>query len=218
MATQVHALHRGGRKYSLNDYTSLVPSPQIVGFSAIALSAQFYSLPIPAPAKAGHLAVIFGGHGYNWISIPAGWTIHNETNVSNWNGCIFSKILDATDISTGHVSVASNGVYDGCLIMVVCSFTTSVKQFGISNNTNNTPTLSGPSLGGLISTQLALIFGSDRANNTPTSDTGTYLTLVSDSRAAVGVIYTLAPQGSIINPTFTYPGGNLGAYQAVVIV
>lgn len=216
MANQVYVLHRGGRKYRVNDYTTGIPSPQILGYTKLASSANSYNLAFPGASTVGSMAIIFGGHGYNW-NLPSGWTSNNATNQSNWNGCIFSKVLTQTDITNGSVTVTAAGTYDGCIILIVCGFTNSVKQSSYSTSTSNVSSLTGPSLTGISSTNLTLIFGSDRANNVPSSNQGNFLVSFTDSSAASAAVYYSTTLTSV-NPTFTYGGGNNGAYQAVVIV
>ncbi len=66
------------------------------------------NLTLPTGSQANDLAVLFAATagGAANASLPSGWTAFAGNNTATiWNSVACSKLLDATDISTGYIAV-----------------------------------------------------------------------------------------------------------------
>jgi hypothetical protein len=84
---------------------------QIRGFSTVSNSNTGVTINFPAGTIAGDLAVVFVAAAFSGWSSPSGWNVLNTSAGLVWNRRILSKVLTATDISTGSVTVNWGGNY-----------------------------------------------------------------------------------------------------------
>lgn len=190
--------------------------PTLRGTGIQASSASSYTVSWPAGTVYKDLAIIMVGHGYS-VTLPTNWiSVDNQTG-SNWNGGVFYKILDAPDINNGSVAVSFAGTFDGVLAIA----TYDVGTYGLpvlsvssrNSSGSSTVTITGT---GLTSGQTLLVFGSNRAASTDTSNLGTLQQTANDGSAASGAIYTATSGGTSQAATLSYSVAGSGNYQAIV--
>lgn len=182
-----------------------------------ASSATSYTVAWPSGTVAGDLALIFYGHGYQIGAIPTGWILLDEQNGANWNGALIFRVLDASDISAGSVTVsASQGPYDGCLAILtlvgIPNTQTLVSRQVPSGNPSEILTFFPDK------SNLMVGYCSNRAASTDTCSVGTQLQSANDGANASGCLFAgSAPSGTFgVNVTFSYSVQGSGSYQIAI--
>lgn len=196
-----------------------VTAPTIRGTAIQASSAGSYTVSWPSATVAGDLAVIFGGHGWNLIA-PTGWTSLDNSTGTNWNGAVFYRVLNGADITTGSVTVTAGGSFDG--VLAIASFvggsggirTKSAQQNGSGSSSVTLPTDGSP-----LTTDMMLYFGSNRAASTDTVSLGSNLRQANNGSAASGCLFAGSPAAAGgVSPVFSYSSAGSGNYQVAVAV
>lgn len=181
-------------------------------------SASSYTITWPTGSIAGDTVLFFGGHGFGY-NLPAGWIQLSNLTGSNFNGAVFSRILSATDITTGSVTITTTGAYNGvvCLVTMIgyCQVRGAVSA---SRNGSGSASIVLASDGAPQLTDLIFYFGSNRSTpgSTDTVSLGTGLQTVTAAEAS-GVLTAASPAGlGGVSATFSYSVAGTGNYQAIV--
>lgn len=198
---------------------SSVSPPTLRGSGVANSSAASYNLNWPAGTASGDTAVVFCGHAFV-CNLPSGWTSVDSQTGSFWNGATFSKTLNGTDISNGHVTVTTTGSFDGYLAIAtfVGGFTVSLGHS--IRSVNGLTTIADGAV--VPAGSYALYFGSNRANVTTSVSVGSMLQQGNDGSAAAGALY--GQSFSTANgaaPYFNFAGGGTsttGFYTSLVYV
>lgn len=200
----------------------LVPSgtsPTPRGTNIVGANSGSITISWPAGTVAGDFAILPTGHGYG-ANQPSGWTQLDNSPGGNFNGAVFSKTLDSGDIAAGSVTVTYGGSYYGVLGVIVFDGTTvsAIRSTTAnrSGSSNTIDTLTTPS--GVVPTDYGVYWGSNRTTNSPTIDVGTQQQQTSVSDCSAVLNGDLSGVSGTITADFTYPGGNSGFYDAIIIV
>jgi hypothetical protein len=176
------------------------------------------TIAFPAGSAAGDLAIIFVGSSWAMSATPANWILIDQKSGTNWNGSVIAKILTASDITSGSVTITMAGSAD----WVVSTITLQGSTTGIGGLTSGQNS-SGATIRQIIAPATVagasyLFFGSGRTNSTVTISEGTLLQSLSDGVAGSGALYqsTTHPFYGSANVNFaTTPSGD---YEAIVAV
>ncbi len=179
------------------------------------------TIPFPVGSTAGDLCVIYVG-SQNQINNPAGWTNNqNNGNAANWSqGAIISKTLSSGDISTGSVTVTTNG--GGIILALVAVFigghTIRETDVNFNNDTNASHLATASS--GVATNDMALIFCASRTSATPTSNVGNLIEGLNNASDAAGSMYgSLRTTGGSFVATCSFTGYNpAGNYVGIIVV
>lgn len=193
-------------------------TPTVRGSGIQTASGSSYVVNFPTGTLAGDIAFIFGGHGFNYLT-PSGWFVVDAQTGSNWNGNVFAKVLDATDILAGSVTVNTGGAFNGVLAIVTLVGSTVGGLRAKTSTRNSIGTLSAPiALAGQFSSDLVLIFGSTRAATGVTFASATSLQAINATNASGAIGSLLAPPifGNVDTVTFGTAG--TGYYTAAVAI
>src|SRR4051812_9767453 len=88
-----------------------ISSAAIRGSAIQSASNSTFDVNFPAGAQTGDLTALFVGAAY-FVDTPAGWTSFGSGGPPiTWNGNSFYRVLDASDIATGHVTVTLAGTF-----------------------------------------------------------------------------------------------------------
>jgi hypothetical protein len=206
-------------------------STSITNFAAYADggSGSAVTVPFPAGAAAGDLAVIFLGTSQgSGQTTPTGWTLVDNSNSSGtfWGGQVFSKTLTAADLALGSVTfTASLELFTAAIVTFTGSPT--ITDY-ISSRAGTTPiTLTTGSVAPTGS--IALYFGSQGA--TPGGSNGAVTWNRGTSRATINngggsstgdsaAIYSemLGSSGTVTGIVTYATPTSAHNYQAIVIV
>lgn len=178
------------------------------------------TVALPAGTTAGDTLVIFGCHGYQ-VNTPSGFDQSLWTNIGNFNGAAFVKIVaTAADVTAGSVTVTFTGGYYGHVVIIALTgaiIGISAKVMGSSSSGAASRTVTTPATG--KAGDYVLYFGAGRVN-TAISSTGGATALASDSQANSSFVLkgeNLAADGSATS-TFSYPTFGSGDFQAILMV
>ena len=174
----------------------------------------------PAGSASGDLAVLCVGHGWG-ASTPSGWTSEDNQTGSNWNGAVFSKVLNSTDVSTGHVDVSfSGGYYGEVMIAVMVGGTAGIRETKAVRSGSGSSSVSVTTTTSAATTDLGLYFGSARASSSTTSvDRGTQRQSRNADNEATGALYTeTIPSAGTVTAVFAHSVAGSGYYEAIVLV
>jgi len=180
-------------------------------------SANSVNIPFPGTAVAGDTAFIFLGAGYA-VNNVSGWSIISNLVGSNFNGAAFYKELTSGDISTGSVTVTFAGSYNFVWAIAVCVGSATESTAAASRNGDGSATITLAASTATKTTDLVLLFGSNRGVDNITIDHGTSLEQLSATEASGALSsYTPTVDGTF-DAVFTYPTPGSGNYQAIVSV
>lgn len=193
-------------------------SVAVRGHAIASSSGNPKTLTLPAGSTAGDCMALFVGDGWDAAAL-SGWTQIDYAAGTAWNGAAWIKILDAADITAGSVSIGYAGSFNGVRAGIVFqgvprlirAFTSSRNGSGAATRvltTDATPRAGDYFIG----------FGSGRANNTVTCDTGSQLRTVSATSASGVLNGGLVASDGAITATFSYSTNPSGDYQVVLIV
>jgi hypothetical protein len=162
--------------------------------------------------------LLFTGHGFAPNAL-SGWEPLDYGAGTNWNGAFWIKILTASDITTGSVTITYAGSFNGVRAAIVFQGTPScIRAYetlrnGTGSTTRSITTDATPRAG-----DYAIAFGSARVTGACTCNVGAQLRQVNASNAS-GVLNggVLGANGAFTT-TFTYPATPTGDWQAVVVV
>lgn len=94
------------------------PTLRAMSTSVFDVNAASVAVTWPSGTIAGDMVLIFSHHGYN-TNAPAGWTTLDRTTYNtNHGGAVFYKIMDASDITAGGVTVTFGGNWAGGVLLV----------------------------------------------------------------------------------------------------
>lgn len=193
--------------------TPTVRATNILGFNS-----NTATIALPAGTIAGDVVFLFASSGWN-VGNVAGWTVFDNQTGSNTNGAILAKVMTAADITAGSVTVAFGGSYYGIIALVTIIGTTMSGVRGLTavRSSSGVTTLTFPSSVPFLSTDLILVYVSNRGNstNTMTNTTVKQTNSQVDASGMIGVFSgTLAKLGFSETANFTATGS--GYYVAVV--
>lgn len=103
------------------------------GTDIITVSDDAFNVPFVAGAAAGDRVFLFGSSAWEFNTI-AGWTTHHQDTGSFINGGVFSKVLDAADITAGSVAVTFDGAYGETVVQVCFVGDVTVRDTNSSRN------------------------------------------------------------------------------------
>lgn len=189
------------------------------GADEVLINASSHNFTLPAGSAAGDRMVLFAGHGWG-ASNPAGWTVLKNQSGSNWNGGSWTKLLSATDISNGFVTIGFAGSYNGVVAGIVFEGGTGgVRMDNATRNSTGSVSRVVSQVGTAQSGDYIVSFGSARVNGACTCDTGAQLDQDSGANAS-GVLNGGLLASNVTDPavTFTYPGTQSGDFQAFVVI
>jgi hypothetical protein len=191
----------------------------IRGSAAQSSSSTNFTIDWPLGTVSGDLVVIVGTVAYN-ATVPSGWTNNLNVMGSEWNGLVYSKVLNSTDISNGSVTIDTAGTFDGAFAIV-----TFIGNPGTIREVDNvyvqvTNPTSVSTSGALTNTDLALFFGSMRNSGSPrtiTTSIGSSLQFTDDSANAFARLSVLGSMyGGEITQSWAF--GTIGSYNTDTIV
>lgn len=182
-----------------------------VGGSSITIS-------FPAGTVAGDLAVLCVG-SQNSISTPTGWTLQTTTAPSFWAGGIYTKVLTSGDITTGTVTANSTGDSVATIATFIGS-TAGIRETPSDPGSGTGTTHSVSTSSGVLSTDSALYFASNRGSGALTFSRGTLKQQGNNGSAASACLYYEAISAAgVVTAVSSYPSYNpSGFYDAIVIV
>ncbi len=210
-----------------------IVAPTIRGSGIQSSSNSSYTVSWPAGTAAGDLAVIFTGHGFAGNAVT-GWTTLDFVTGADWNGLTIYRVLNATDISAGNVTVTFGGSFNGVLAIItfigptggirttsgtIYQFQTPAAATVSSRNGTGAATRTLNTDGSPLTTDMMVYFGSNRNNSTDTVSLGASQQTVSAASAS-GVLTAATPAAGGVSPVFSYSvsSGTTGDYQIVVCV
>lgn len=196
-------------------------NPVVRGTGIKSTNGSTFTISWPAGTQAGDLAIIFYGGGWNVSGPPAGWTQNQTTgNSSSFGGVVLSKVLTGADISAGSVSVNEYGSYDGtAAIVTFVGATAGIREVDYGWNSTGAATVNVNTSAGVLGSDTAVYFGSNRAASTDTMNRGTLKGQANDGSNASGDLYieNMTSAGGITTTgSYSVPGN--GYYQATVVV
>lgn len=191
--------------------------PSIRGSGIQSSSNTSYTVSWPSGTVAGDRALIFCAHAYP-ANAPAGWTTLDNSQGSNTNGAVFTRILSSADITAGSVAVTFAGSYNGVVAIVTLQGSGTIRttnpfrsSSGVSSFTLNTD-------GSPLTTDQMILFAANRGNSTNTISLGSALQTVSASEAS-GVLKNLNPASNGgISPVVSFSTAGSGYYAAAVAI
>lgn len=168
----------GGGSLSTISYVDTTGSMQ-------STSSTTATVSISASAQAGDLAVLEIGLDSSGASAttPTGWTLAGNGNTSEYPRMFcFVKILDATDISTGSVSVTTSNIPSMNLLSIfragtITSFTTS----NFANDKGAASLSTSLATTGVSAPTIAIAFLVGRTTQSPTMTWSTADALITDT-------------------------------------
>ena len=190
------------------------------GSDVTAINSNTHNFILPVGTTAGDFMVLFAGHGWGATN-PTGWTVLYNSTGLNWNGGAWTKVLDATDISNGFVTIGFEGSFNGIVAGIVFEGGTGgVRASNASRNSTDSATrvVSVPALNGAEINDYFVCFGSKRQNGVVSCDIGTELDVVASTNASGVLTGDITLVGGQIDATFGYPTGASGDFQAVIII
>ena len=193
-------------------------APQIRGSGIQTNWASPYTVSFPTGTIAGDFAVVLVGNSYP-VSTPSGWSVADAPTDTYFNGNVFYKTLNASDISAGSVTLTSSGANQSSTAIITFQGATAgireTESLLAGEGTSATSVLQTATDSSIAATDIAIYFGSNRATSTDTVSLGTLLQTVNG-----GCLYTQTglAAGVPLQPTFYYSANALGYYQATVIV
>lgn len=219
------------------------PGPQlpvIRGSAIISSSAASYVIPWPGGTLAGDLAVVFIGGGFAPSTVATttsgqAWPNFDVQSGANWNSGVSFRVLSASDISNGSVTVTMSGTFNTVIALVTFVGPTggprspqvignTSQQAGFtqwvtsSRNATGSATRSLSTDGAPLITDFILYFGSNRNASTNTVNQGSPLQSI-NATAASGALYGGGP-GTLggVTATFSYSvsSGTTGDYQVIM--
>lgn len=183
-------------------------------------SAATFSHSLPSGAAAGDFCVIFytGGFGLGTITSPSKsvWDTF-QMSASNWLGTIFCRQLTATDITAGSVTVTASGGSFDAVIGAVC-FTGEAKlRYPFALQGSRAAAIYAPGSGATSSSQetpyvsaddCVIVFLSNRASSTNTSDYGSQLQTTTNANGSGALYANESPSagGQVANLAYTTAG------------
>lgn len=195
----------------------------IRGNAVQASSTSSVTVTWPTGTVSGDLAVIMMNTAYN-VTTPTGWTAQYTTTTNAWNSNVYSKVLNSTDITNGHVVISVAGTFD--VFVSIVSFVGNpgaireVDAFSGSAGVNPTTQSTSSSI---TNTDLALYQGSIRRSGgirTVTASLGTTLQFLDDGAGAYGRLSVQAslPNGSAVTQSWTYPAGQEDYNSGIIVI
>jgi len=171
-------------------------SPTIRGSGLQASSNSTFTVSLPAGSQAGDLAVVFFGAAYDATGTPSGWTAYADygAGLPWWGGRIYTRTLDAGDISTGSMSVTFTSSYDAVLGIVVFAGAPTLRESQGARDTAMLTTMDITTSSSVAGTDLVICFGSTRASSsnslTVSAGVPSLLQTADDSANASGFLYS----------------------------
>lgn len=195
------------------------PNPSLRGTAIQAANATNYTVSWPTGTISGDLAIIYIGHALAVNTLGGGWTeLFNQAG-SNWGGAIFSKILSPPEIIAGSVVVSASGGFNG--VVAVATFigsTAGIRETVATRNGTGAASVPLSTSAGVLTTDILLMFGSNRASSVDTISIGTQQQIADDGTAS-GTLYFLSPASVGVNSAnFLYATAGTGNMQAIVVV
>ncbi len=182
-------------------------------------SASSYTVTWPAGTAAGDLALLFTAHGWP-VNNPSGWTLEDQSTGSNINGSVSSRVLDATDISNGSVTVTFVNSFNGSLgILTFVGSMGGVRECVADRSASGSASvLATATSGNVLAGDTAIYWGANRGVSTDTVNRGSLQQTVSATDASGAVYAESIAVGGAVQPTFAFTTAGSGYYVTTTIV
>jgi len=199
-------------------------TPTVRAYNIQSSSSSSYTVTWPTGTVAGDVVLIFGEHGWTFAN-PAGWIVLDNQSGSNTSGFVIAKIISASDITAGSVTITTSGVYNGVLAAVAI---TGSSMTGIRTPPALVRSSGGPAAGTSVplssstpyQSDLILSFVGIRAATDVNFSSGfqpiTRVNALNASGAIGQFTGSLTPLG--LSETATSSAAGSGYYSAVVIL
>ena len=194
--------------------------PQIRGTSTIFTatgSSAIVTVSFPSGTAVGDVALLFGAN-FSGLSNATGWTILYNSATSGLSGGVFSKVMTSTDVAAGNFAwntgVLTPGVYG--IVMIQGPTTHGVRETDSTQSGSVGCPCTVPTSANVSGSDLAILFGSNRCNNTNTISVGTSLGTAAGSVSGI-IGYDNTLTGGAINNVVYGPacGAN---FQTIVVM
>lgn len=180
------------------------------------------SILLPAGTIAGDVCYVFAGHGYNITNVVSGstnWNTLDNSSGPNFNGAIYGKKTDVSDINAGSVTVSFAGSYLGAVALITfvgssASPRSSIVSRSSTGVTSRTLTTDATPVSG----DYAIYFGSGRFNGTVTSGSGAALETTSNSEASAVLTGGLLGASGSFSDVFSFTSAPNGDYDAILVL
>jgi hypothetical protein len=193
----------------------------IRGTGIQASSASSWNVPWPAGTLSGDLAIVWAESGYN-LSTPSGWTALDTTYATGGacNVGVWYRVLNSTDISTGHVTVSAAGSYDGAqVILTMVGNPGSPTNLASSANQTSGTSSRTVSASGAAASDLLIYVGLNRpggSGSTNTASRGTLQQQLISAPNVGGCLYTETGVSGSVSVTFSFSSFTSGDYGIIV--
>jgi hypothetical protein len=195
------------------------PNPSLRGTAIQAANATNFTVTWPTGTISGDLAIIYIGHALAVNTLGGGWAELFNQSGSNWGGAIFSKILSPAEITAGSVVVSASGGFNG--VVAIATFignTAGIRETVASRNGTGAASVPLSTSSGIVTTDILLMFGSNRASSVDTISVGVQQQVADDGTAS-GALYFLSPASAgVNNVNFLYATAGAGNMQGIVVV
>lgn len=192
-------------------------TPTIKSSSIQSSSASSYVVVFPGSPAAGDLAIIFAQTAYS-ITVPVGWfgvDVHN--NNTNVDGACIAKILTASDITTGSVTISIGGTFNSCFACVIINGVT-FKNFQLPGQFLQSATgATSATIGNATqnSTSLNLAFIANRGASNNTLAIGTQLRTINTANSS-GSLYEILGVSGLFTTNASFSSAGSGYYTALI--
>lgn len=191
--------------------------PVVRGMTMANINASSANITLPSGSLAGDFAILCAGGGWD-PDTPAGWTSFSHIAGTNVSGRGSFKVLDATDISNGYITVTFTGGTFPATVGIVTfeGPTNGISNFddGRSGSPTGTRALSVTS----NSTDTVVVFGHARGDGNVSFSPITGSAGSSNATNASGNIGYYDSPGGVVNETITYAADGSGNYGVMVVV
>lgn len=179
-------------------------APTLRGSSQATSGAASYTIALPGGSAAGDTAYLVVGSGNN-VLVPTGFAqLRSQDALAGWGAGIFTKVLDAADITAGTVTVNTQGAFSSEAVLVVYQGTISgvvyldyqqLPAAQVARHQNKDQAFPFQ----LTTADDLLIFQTTRANTAMTSSIGTLLQNHQQANGSISVYrYPVTTAGVVI--------------------
>lgn len=180
-------------------------------------NAGSFTLVWPSGTVAGDSVFLFVSGGWNISGAPTGWNELNRMDGSNFNGSVYTRIMTATDILIGHVTINMAGGDYAPIAVVTMVGEVGVRSTTASRNGSGSTSIALASDASVAVGDLVFLFGGNRAASDNTVDLGSVIEAINAPESGCLFGYSPAGAGSF-TANFAYSSAGSGNYQAIVPV
>jgi hypothetical protein len=184
-------------------------------------NAASQGIAFPSGTAVGDRAVLFAAHGFAISATPTGWAQLDLASGSNFNGAVYTKLIDSADLTAGSVTVSFGGTYYGELALaVMAGGTAGVRETKTVRSSTGASPNSLTTVSSAAATDTALYFGSIRTtNSTTTVNRGTSLqSRAADTEASAALYSEDLSSSGTVTAQFSHSPASNGYYEAIVIL